>query len=104
MGKWKLHLPHQPESGAIGYKSWPRHSAPEDRVLFIKYMLYDLENDIGETTDVAAAYPEVVKELVQYLDWAKKDIGDFNQRGENARPLGDEAYFTPNELIPVNKK
>lgn len=102
-GKWKLHLPHHPNSKTIAYTKWPRHIAPKDRVLFSKYMLYNLEEDIAETTDVTSEYPEVVKELSQLLDWAKKDIGDWDQRGEHARPLGDEPYFTPNNLIPVEK-
>jgi arylsulfatase A-like enzyme len=100
-GKWKLHLPHHPDLKVISYTKWPKHIAPEDRVLFDDYVLYDLNKDIGETTNVAAENPEIVAELVNLLDWAKKDIGDFDKRGENARPLGDEPYFTPNELIPV---
>lgn len=100
-GKWKLHLPHRADTTSIVHKKWPIHSAPEDRVLFSKPMLYDLENDIGETTDVADKNPVVVKTLKQLLDWAKEDIGSYKQRGKNARLLGDEPYFTPNELIPV---
>ncbi len=103
-GKWKLHLPHNPNSNSIAFRKWPIHIAPEDRVQFSKYMLYDLENDIAETTDVAEQNPEVVAELTQLLEWAKKDIGDYGKRGENARALGDEPYFTPNNLIPVEEK
>jgi hypothetical protein len=69
----------------------------------MKAVLYNLDNEIGETTDVAAGDPEVVAELSQLLEWAKKDIGEVAKRGENARPLGDEPYFTSNELIPVEK-
>ena len=98
-----MHLPHQPDSEAISYTKWPRHIAPEDRILFNKHVLYDLENDIGETTDVARENPEIVTRLAKLLEWAKTDIGDFNQRGINARPLGEEPYFTPNELIPVSE-
>lgn len=100
LGKWKLHLPHHPESKIINYTKWPIHVAPKDRVLFNDYVLYDLENDIGETTNVAEYNTEVVAELAKLLDWAKKDIGDYTGRGENARPLGNEPYQTPNELIP----
>lgn len=32
--------------------------------------LYDLGNDVGETTDVSAAHPEVVELAVQYMDEA----------------------------------
>lgn len=102
-GKWKLHLSHNPDSKAISYTKWPRHIAPKDRVLFTKYMLYNLEADIAETTDVADENPEVVAELTKLLEWAKKDIGDWDKRGENARLLGDEPYFTPNELISLKE-
>lgn len=100
-GKWKLHLPHSPDSTSIVYAKWPIHSAPDDRVLFSKQMLYDLENDIGETTDVSAENPEVVAELEKLLDWAKEDIGHLGARGLNAGPLGTEPYFTPNDFFPI---
>ncbi len=32
------------------------------------YQLYDMSNDIGETTDVAQQNPEVVKRLTERLD------------------------------------
>jgi len=102
-GKWKLHLAHHPDSTSIVYDKWPIHSAPEDRVLFTKPMLYDLENDIAETTDVSEAHPEVVVELTKLLGWARKDIGTYKHRGENARLLGNEPYFTPNEMIPLKE-
>jgi arylsulfatase len=98
-----LHLPHNPNSKSIAYRKWPVHIAPEDRVLFTEPMLYNLENDIGETTNVASENPAVVEELTKLLNWVKKDIGDFEKRGENARPLGDEPYFTPNDLIPAKE-
>ncbi len=33
-----------------------------------------------------------------------QDIGDYGARGKNARPLGNELYLTPNELIPLKIK
>jgi arylsulfatase A-like enzyme len=100
LGKWKLHLPHQTDAEIITYTTWPRHIAPEDRIHFDEPALYNLEEDIGETLDVSEHHPEVVARLLEHLEWAKKDIGDFDKRGENARPLGEEPYFTPNDLIP----
>ena len=100
MGKWKLHLPHDPNSKSIAYRKWPIHIAPKDRVVFSKMMLYNLDDDIGETHDVSDKYPEIVEQLSKQLEWAKKDIGDGSKRGINARPLGNEPYFTPNNLIP----
>lgn len=32
--------------------------------------LYDLGNDVGETKDVSAEYPDVVQLAVQYMDEA----------------------------------
>ncbi len=101
-GKWKLHLPHNPDSSSIAFYKWPRHIAPKDRVVFDEHMLYNLEEDIRETTNVADKNPEVVAELLKHLEWARKDIGDLGGRGENARPLGDEPYFTPNEIVSVD--
>ena len=38
--------------------------------------LYDLEQDPGETRNVAAANPEVVKKLQQLADKAREELGD----------------------------
>jgi arylsulfatase len=38
--------------------------------------LYDLVNDIGETTDVSAQHPEVVKLLEAEAEKARADLGD----------------------------
>jgi arylsulfatase len=96
-GKWKLHLPH---SEADRKKSivprWLPHIAPPDRVYFDEPMLYDLQADIGESTNVAVANPDVVKRLSADLDAIRKDLGDSNGRGVNARPWGTEPYNSKN--------
>jgi arylsulfatase len=38
--------------------------------------LYDLANDIGETTDVSEKHPEVVKQLEAEVEKARADLGD----------------------------
>ena len=48
-------------------------------------MLYNLESDIGETTDVAGEHPEIVAKLQVLARKARKDIGDENKLGENSR-------------------
>ncbi len=52
--------------------------------------LYDLENDVGETTNVADTQGDVVKELHAKADACRKDIGDAatGVEGENCRPCG----------------
>jgi arylsulfatase A len=52
--------------------------------------LYDLKNDIGESTNVIKSHPEVVKKPSQYLKDFAKDIADNNRPtvfGENSKPL-----------------
>ena len=85
---WKLLLPRPARPPWA--PSWSRHIAPEDRIEIKSPMLFDLENNIGETTDVAAANPEIVERLLKLTDWARDDIGDYDRVGKNARFFGDE--------------
>jgi arylsulfatase A-like enzyme len=43
--------------------------------------LYDLEDDLGETRDVAARRPEVVARIEEYLKGARTESADFPVRG-----------------------
>ncbi len=60
-GKWKLHFLQ-----AVGFAK-PQAVAPE---------LYDLDRDVGEQHNVAAAHPEVVAELTALAEQARQDLGD----------------------------
>lgn len=76
MGKWKLYFPHEYRSmeGRPGGKD----GMPEPYNNHVKMglELYDLENDISETTNVADEYPEVVTEMQQMADAFRKKLGD----------------------------
>jgi arylsulfatase A-like enzyme len=50
--------------------------------------LYNLEDDIGETTNVATNHPEVVAELEELLEAARADLGDGKRKGANVSPMG----------------
>ena len=50
--------------------------------------LYDLEKDIGETTDVAAQNPDAVKTLMGHIKKCREDLGDRGAAGKNCRPVG----------------
>jgi len=52
-----------------------------------KTELYNLETDIGETTNVAAAHPEEVQRLRGLADRMKNDLG-LEGIGPGCRPLG----------------
>lgn len=87
-GKWKLMLPHtEPVKTSIATK-WRNHIKKADAIRIQSPRLYDLDGDIGETTDLAAQHPEVVGELMKLAQWAQKDIGDHNVFGANARTFG----------------
>ena len=75
-GKWKMQLPHtyrtmegQPpgQDGKPGRYKQVKIESPQ---------LYDLDADVNETTDVAAAHPDVVKKLLGVAETARADLGD----------------------------
>jgi len=109
-GPWKLHLPHeyltvngppgkggkpanyenmQPlditESGIKGIAS--RHGYKVEK---IELSLFNLENDPGETKNVAEAHPDIVRLLLKLADAARKDLGDTltQTAGTGLRPVG----------------
>ena len=71
-GRWKLHL--------------YRAGAEVEE-------LYDLDADVGETTDLAAVHPEVVAALRCHAERARADLGDgrLGIRGEGRRRVGEVA-------------
>jgi hypothetical protein len=48
--------------------------------------LYDLVNDIGETTDVSAEHPEIVKRLQEAADAIRAELGEGDVIGPGVRP------------------
>jgi arylsulfatase A len=103
MGRWKLVLPHDfyavvkpGTDGNPGQHEWAH----------VSMALYDVLNDVGETTDVAGEHPEVVGRLLEQIAQARKDLGDgvqqvmpekkdyfqsrrlYRIRGEGQRPPG----------------
>lgn len=78
-GKWKLHLRTRE--------------------------LYDLESDIGETTDVASEQENIVRELEAKAELCRIDLGDSCKaiEGQNCRPQGRvETPATLTQFDPEN--
>jgi arylsulfatase A-like enzyme len=75
-GRWKLQLPHtyRTLAGRPGGQAGTP-VAYENRKLE-KAELYDLAKDIGESTDVAAAHPDIVQRLEAEAQKARADLGD----------------------------
>lgn len=87
-GKWKLHVVRPVDT------IWQKYSAVEDAIAITRPVLYNLETDIVESNDVSTQYPEVVEELMRYIEQARDDIGDYNRIGKNAR------FFDPEPRRP----
>ena len=71
-GQWKLHVPHPyvdvvPGTGGVAGTYVPK---------MLELSLFDLAKDPGETTNVAAANPEVVARLQALIERARADLGD----------------------------
>lgn len=87
-GKWKLVFPHQyrtlagREGGKDGLPA-PYSQAKTPKALF------DMETDPGETKDVLAEHPDVVKRLDKLADGMRERLGDSLNKikgKENRRP------------------
>lgn len=83
-GKWKLILP-RPAKSTLVPKSWSKMVPASDVVEIAQPMLINLDDDIAETTDVAAAHPEVVQSLMKQIELGRRNIGDREMVGTEAR-------------------
>ena len=102
--KWKLHLPRDREPVGAAPFSRNTHIAQADRIGFKEPFLVDLKNDLGETKNVAADNPTVVRKLLDLAEAMRQDLGDYDRVGENMRffdPLDTRPTRPP---IPVSRK
>ncbi len=69
------------ELAAIRYKNW--------KMLF-DGRLFDLKEDVNESTDVSGQHPEIVNAMQKYFEKARKDLGDrrLSLKGQNCRSVG----------------
>lgn len=76
-GKWKLVFPHT-------YRTIPEGTVVRNDGIPVKYInlklekteLFDLSNDLGETTDLSAQFPEILAKMNESAEIARKDHGD----------------------------
>ncbi len=80
-GDWKLHLPRE-------QKQIPFWDKNKTFFKTGKHTLYNLRQDHAETTDVASANPKVVQRILKEAASARRDLGEFMQRGRAQRPTG----------------
>ena len=89
-GRWKLQLPHSYRT--LGGRPGGRDGIPakyETRKVEVSE-LYDLQNDIGETTNVAEKHSEMVKRLEAFAEKTREDLGDAlaQRKGNGVREPG----------------
>ena len=87
-GNWKLVFPHEHRSYVNVEPGENLHPGPYGKGT-AGLELYDLKYDIGETTDLAAQFPEIVKDLEKLGESARATLGD-----KLIDRIGSEAYTT----------
>ncbi len=95
-GKWKRVYEHRTRS-YVGVE--PGNDGLPGPYAFptVPAALYDLEADIGETTDVSAAHPEIVLRLDALAEVARETLGDrlTDRKGTEVRPPGRRGFDRP---------
>ena len=87
MGKWKLHFPH-------GYRTMAGRPGGTGGIptkysqAKIGLSLFNLEEDIGESTDVKAKHPKVVSKMQALGQAMRKELGDQGKKGSGQREAG----------------
>jgi hypothetical protein len=83
-GHWNLALPRPRRPKNIGWYGRLQEKVKE-------LTLYNLKDNIGETTNVALQHPDVVARLQLLLDKARRDLGDANEPGRGRRKRAEGA-------------
>ena len=89
-GDWKLYFPHTYRSYLDVEPGMDGFPGPYNPTTLTKIVLYNLKNDISETTDVSSENPEIVEQLKKIGEQARKELGDrlTNIIGEENREPG----------------
>lgn len=82
VGAYKLVLPRPNAPAGLGWWGRMIEAVPE-------VQLYNLATDPGETTNVAAAHPDVVALLTKRIERARQELGDIDRPGAGARFFDD---------------
>ncbi|QEG43128.1 sulfatase family protein [Roseimaritima ulvae] len=87
-GDWKLHLPRTRKQLPF----WDKNSAFTNRQ---SPVLYNLQADVAESQDVAAAHPQIVQQMVRMAEDTRGELGEFMRRGSGQRPTGSVVTNAP---------
>ena len=84
-GQWKLVFPRPSLEDSDWLLSRGGAFLGEYREAVAELSLFDLESDLGETTNVSEQHPEVVQRLTALADKARSELGDYNRMGTGVR-------------------
>jgi arylsulfatase len=89
-GRWKLQLPHTYRTLAGRPGGTNGIPAKYEDAKVTEPELYDLQQDVRETTNVAAEHPDIVKKLLASAEKARDDMGDAltKRKGSGTREPG----------------
>ncbi len=89
-GDWKLYFPHKYRS-YLGVEPGKDGFPGPYNFKQCGLELYNLKDDLYETTDVADKYPEKVKQLQEIGEQARTELGDLltKRKGAGVRPAGE---------------
>jgi len=77
-GPWKLFVP------LTTFRSHPHFEKGEGQ----QPLLFNVQEDIGSLHNLADANPDVVRELMEWANKGRKDLGDLNRKGNGQRNPG----------------
>ncbi|WP_276166014.1 sulfatase family protein [Zobellia alginiliquefaciens] len=93
-GKWKLHLPRTSEDQPFWSKN--KNEKPfygnnlkniscKGLLVLGRPLLFNLDTDMGELTDISNIHPEIVKELLKEANRVRSELGDVHSTGSDQR-------------------
>jgi arylsulfatase A-like enzyme len=85
--RWKLVLPHQYRT--LDGQEPGKDGSPGQYVQRkTELALYDLQNDVSETTDVSSQHSEIVQRLQKAAEEVRAELGEGDKLGPGVRPAG----------------
>jgi arylsulfatase A len=86
-GDWKMHFPHKyrtMKGMTLGVDGMPGNYSQDS----VGYVLYNLREDIGETIDLSAKYPEKLEEMKALGEKMMLELGQGKTEGTGVREVG----------------
>jgi arylsulfatase len=89
-GPWKLYLPHAYQTLAGQPPGRDGRPGRYQSHKLERAELYNVDDDIGETVNLADSRPELVRRLEGYAEQARAELGDSltGRQGSGVRPSG----------------